>query len=139
MIRKRSRAREVALQLLFQHELNPEIVRPLIEAFANERLKDASAEAFALQLFDGVLAQRDELDRLIGDAARNWRAGRMPIVDRNALRIGVFELLHAAETPATVAINEAIELARRFGSVDSPGFVNGVLDQVRRRSTRTDG
>src|SRR5688572_717665 len=115
---RRSRAREVALQLLYQHDLNPKVQRPDLERFVKERLGDEPLEAFCLALFDGTLARRDEIDRRLGEAAENWRVARMPAVDRNVLRLGTFGLLHAADTPAGVAINEAIELARRFGAKD---------------------
>src|SRR5262249_4734300 len=97
---RRSRAREVALQLLYQHDLNPKVGRPTVQRFVQERLADAALGAFCLALFDGTLAHRDEIDRLLGAAAENWRVVRMPAVDRNVLRLGAFELLHAADTPA---------------------------------------
>ena len=127
---RRSRAREVALQLLFQYDLNPTVPRPVIELFAHERLKDAELESFCLGLFDGVVAQRTPIDRRLSAAAENWRLPRMTVVDRNVLRLGAYELLFA-KVPASAAINEAVELARRYGSKDSPGFVNGVLDNVK--------
>jgi N utilization substance protein B len=131
MSRKRSRAREVALQLLFQHDLNPTIERTDVERFVHERLDDSELEAFALALFDGVRAHVEDIDARLGRAAVNWRVARMAVVDRNALRLGAYELLHVPETPANVILDEAIELARRFGSADSPAFVNGVLDRLR--------
>ena len=131
MITRRSRAREVALQLLYQHDLNPRTERSDIERFARDRLHDPTLEPFTLQLYDGVLAHQAEIDRRLSEAAANWRLQRMAVVDRNVLRLGSFELLFTPETPPSVAINEAIELARRYGSVDSPAFVNGVLDKLR--------
>jgi N utilization substance protein B len=128
---KRSRAREVALQLLFQRDHNPGIGRPSVTRFIHERLSNAQLEPFCLGLYDGVMAHLDEIDRRLGAAAENWRLPRMAAVDRNVLRMGAYELLFAADTPAGVAIDEAIELARRYGSKDSPGFVNGVLDRLR--------
>jgi N utilization substance protein B len=128
---KRSRAREIALQLLFQRDHNPNIDRPAAAQFARDRLRGAPLESFCLGLYDGVLAHLDEIDRRLGAAAENWRLPRMAAVDRNVLRLGAYELLFAPDTPAGVAIDEAIELARRYGSKDSPGFVNGVLDRLR--------
>jgi N utilization substance protein B len=132
MMTRRSRAREVALQLLYQRDLNPCAARPDIEQFVRDRLHDAALEPFALQLYDGVLAHQEEIDRRLSEAAANWRLPRMAVVDRNVLRLGSFELLFMPETPPGVALDEAIELARRFGSADSPAFVNGVLDQLRK-------
>lgn len=133
LMRKRSRAREVALQLLFQRDHNPNVARPDVERFARERLLDDQLTPFCLALYDGVAAHLGEIDRRLGAAAENWRLPRMAAVDRNVLRLGAFELLFAPETPGVVAIDEAIELARRYGSKDSPGFVNGVLDRLHRR------
>ena len=128
---RRSRAREVALQLLFQHDLNHRIDRAALERFVRERLRNEALESFCLALYDGVVANRSDIDRRLSEAAENWRLVRMAAVDRNVLRLGAYELLHAPETPPNVALDEAIELARRYGSADSPAFVNGVLDRLR--------
>ena len=128
---RRSRAREVALQLLYQRDLNPGVERGTLERFVRDRLRDPGLEPFALGLYDGVVAHAADIDRRLGEAATNWRLPRMAAVDRNVLRLGAFELLHAPETPPGVALDEAIELARRYGSADSPAFVNGVLDRLR--------
>lgn len=130
---RRSRAREVALQLLFQKDQNPKPVpRPAVERFARDRLLgDETAVAFALALYDGVLAHRADIDKQVAATAENWRLTRMMPVDRNLLRLGAYEMLYATDpTPPAVAIDEAIELARRFGSADSPAFVNGILDKL---------
>jgi len=86
---------------------------------------------FAVQLFTGTVAQLEEIDRTIQKHAQNWRLKRMPAVDRNILRMAVYELLSAAKTPGTVVINEALEIARKFSTQDSAQFVNGVLDSVK--------
>ena len=129
---RRSRAREVALQLLYQRDLNPRVDRKAIERFVRDRLRDPAVEPFTLSLYDGVNAQGEDIDRRLSEAAENWRLSRMAAVDRNVLRLGAYELLSTPETPANVALDEAIELARRYGSADSPAFVNGVLDKLRR-------
>ncbi len=130
----RFRAREVALQLLFQRDHNPGVDRAAIERFVHERLSEADLKALCLSWYDGVVAHAEEIDQRLSQAAENWRLPRMAGVDRNILRLGTFELLFTPDTPANVALDEAIELARRFGSAESPAFVNGVLDQVRRFS-----
>ncbi len=127
---RRSRAREVALQLLFQRDQNLRVDRAAVERFVHDRLREPSLEPFCLGLYDGVLAHLPELDQRLTDAAENWRLSRMATVDRNILRLGAYELQFTPETPASVALNEAIELARRFGSADSPAFVNGILDRL---------
>ena len=131
---RRSRAREVALQLLYQRDLNPRVDRKAIERFVRDRLRDPAVEPFTLSLYDGVNAQGEDIDRRLSEAAENWRLSRMAAVDRNVLRLGAYELLCTPETPAGVALDEAIELARRYGAAGSPAFVNGVLDRVRRNA-----
>ena len=131
MFTSRSRAREVALQLLFQRDQNPTPVeRAAVVKFVRDRLlEDDDLAAFCLSLVDGVTEKQAEIDQRISAAAENWRIGRMLPADRNVLRLGTYELT-VAGTPREVAIDEAIELARRFGSKDSASFVNGVLDKV---------
>jgi transcription antitermination protein NusB len=128
---RRSRGREVALQLLFQHDMNPGLGREVLAEFVHERLHDPALEPFSLGLYDGVVAHAADIDRRLTAAAENWRIARMAVVDRNVLRLGGYELLYTPETPANVAFDEAIELARRYGSAASPAFVNGVLDRLR--------
>jgi N utilization substance protein B len=130
---RRSRAREVALQLLFQWDQNPvPVPRSAVERFARERLLDVpEVVAYCLGLYDGVVARKGEIDARLAAAAENWRLSRMLPVDRNALRLGAYELLFDPHPqPLEVVINEAIELSRRYGSEDSPRFVNGVLDKI---------
>src|SRR5262249_5143649 len=131
---RRSRGREVALQLLYQREHNPRIDRAEFEQFARERLREEAIRTFCLFLFDGVVANLPEIDAKISAAAENWRIPRSPTVDRNILRLGAFELLFMKDPPPAVAFDEAIELARRFGTADSSAFVNGVLDRLRREA-----
>jgi transcription antitermination protein NusB len=128
---RRSRAREVVLQLLFQRDHNPIIDRAATERFVHDRLRDPPLEPFCLGLYDGVIAHVADIDSRLAEAAENWRLPRMATVDRNVLRLGAYELLFAPDTPAGVALDEAIELARRYGSADSPAFVNGILDRLR--------
>src|SRR5262249_35071062 len=105
--------------------------RDAVVRFIHERLNEPQKlEPFALALYDGVLQERADLDRRLAQAAENWKVQRMAVVDRNILRLGEYELLHVPDTPAAVVIDEAIELARRYGSADSPAFVNGVLDRL---------
>ena len=127
---RRSKARETALQLLYQYDLNPQEPRAAIENFVHDRLPDDEARAYCLMLYDGVLAHIGVIDRRLTETATNWRLHRMAAVDRNVLRLGAFELLHCPEPPAAV-INEWIELARRFGGLSSPAFVNGILDSIK--------
>ena len=130
---RRSRAREVALQLLFQHDQNSTPVpRAAIEQFARDRLLGHDGlVAYCLALYDGTLARQPEIDPRLAETTTNWRLSRMHPSDRNVLRMAAYELLFdPAPQPLQVVIDEAIELARRFGSADSPAFVNGVLDRI---------
>jgi N utilization substance protein B len=128
----RSRAREVALQLLFQHDQNPKPVpRDAVLQFANDRLSKPDLIDFCMQIVDGVQLNQKAIDALLTATAENWRLHRMLPADRNVLRIGVYELLHdPAREPIAALLNESIELARRYGSKDSPAFVNGILDKI---------
>lgn len=126
---RRSRAREVALQVLYQEDLNPTTEVAESDRFLRGRLASGDLVDFAGSLVVGVRQHRTELDKLLEHTADNWTLGRMAATDRNVLRIGAFELLHTT-TPPRVVINEAVELAKRFGSKQSPPFVNGILDRL---------
>ncbi len=91
------------------------------------------ARHFATELVDGVLAQKESLDAAISATATNWSLYRMPAVDRTILRIGSFELLHSRDVPVRVALNEAIELGKRYSTAQSGSFINGILDQLKSR------
>jgi N utilization substance protein B len=108
--------------------------RAALEQFARDRLQEEPLRKFCLFLYDGVVERLPDIDVKITAAAENWRLSRMPTVDRNILRLGAFELLFMQDTPPAVVFDEAIELARRYGSGDSSAFVNGVLDRMRREA-----
>ena len=126
---RRSRAREVALQVLYQDDLNPSPQPPDASGFLAGRLKEQELVDFAASLVDGVRRNRGELDQLLESTADNWTLERMAATDRNVLRIGAYEMLYT-DTPDRVAINEAVELAKRFGAAPSAQFVNGILDRI---------
>jgi N utilization substance protein B len=127
---RRSRAREVVLQMLFQHDFNPHLEPGRVQEQLRAWLRDPPLEPFALALYDRVVSRLPEIDARLTEAATNWRLPRMAAVDRNVLRLGACELLFTPETPPRVVLDEAIELARRYGSADSPAFINGVLDRL---------
>ena len=113
--------------------------RAWIERFVRDRLREPELVPFCLGLFDGITTNLSAIDAQLAAAAENWRLPRMAAVDRNVLRMGAYELLFTPDTPSSVALNEAIELARRYGSADSPAFVNGVLDRLKEaRVQRTE-
>jgi N utilization substance protein B len=126
---RRSKAREIALQMLFQVDLNPDVDGRTVRAMIADRLGDEDLQQFAWVLFAGVMEFRPQLDEQIQAVATNWKLSRMAGTDRNCLRLGTFELLHT-DTPHRVVIDEALELARKFGSDQSAQFVNGVLDKL---------
>jgi N utilization substance protein B len=125
----RHQARERALQILFQYDIHG---KPglWLEEFWKPLNTDEDTKAFAERLVAGVLDKKKDLDQLIGQSATNWKVSRMQIVDRNILRLGVYELLWLDEVPAKVTMNEAIELAKDFGDEEAAKFVNGILDKV---------
>jgi N utilization substance protein B len=126
---RRSRAREVALQVLYQDDLNPRVNPAAADEFIARRLRAPELVEFARALVAGVRRHREPIDRLLERTAANWSLTRMAVVDRNVLRMGVFELLYS-DTPDRVAVNEAIELAKRYGTAQSAQFVNGILDRL---------
>ena len=130
---RRRQAREYALQMLFQIDLAGETPTAVGPEFWRGQKVSSESKEFADRLVAGVRDQRLELDRWIVGSARNWRVERMATVDRNVLRLAVFEMLHDDDTPPAVVIDEAVEVAKKFGSADSGGFINGILDAIRRR------
>ncbi len=125
----RHQARERALQILFQHDIHGKADVHLDEFWHEYSVSD-EAKAFAEQLVKGVLEHKKELDATIGKYATNWTVSRMPVVDRNILRAGLYELLWLDEVPAKVTMDEAIELAKSFGDDDASKFVNAILDKA---------
>ncbi len=125
----RSRAREVAFQVLYQDDLNPHNNPADSDQLISQRLRKDELAAFARELVAGVRRNREEIDVVLEESAANWSLKRMAATDRNVLRLGAYELLHG-DTPDRVAIDEAVELAKRFGSAQSSQFVNGILDKV---------
>jgi N utilization substance protein B len=130
---RRTKARECAFQILYQREISGEPMQKVVGSFWQVRSGTANMKAMAERLAYGAEARAAELDGAITAAAANWRLDRIAPVDRTILRLGTYELVAEAETPAAVVLDEAIELAKRFGEADSPAFVNGVLDAIRRQ------
>lgn len=130
-MRKRTLARELALQILYQLDLRGEEILPEIEEHLASGEGDAEVRAFARELVLGAWQRRPEIDRRIEEVAKNWQLKRMAVIDRNILRLGSFELLYRDDIPPLVAINEAIEMAKKFSTKNSGPFVNGILDNIR--------
>jgi N utilization substance protein B len=135
---KRSRAREVVLQVLYEDDMNPDRSMAASDQFLRQRLnQDEELVEFATRLLSGVRRNRAELDTMLTQRAENWSLERMAVTDRNVLRLGAFEILFA-DTPDRVAINEAVELAKRFGAKQSAQFVNGILDRFLREARQRE-
>lgn len=135
-VRRRTRAREVALQILYQFDLRSErfdldLGQELVDLIGEQANGDTEVSAFALRLVQGTLQHRDVVDLRLKAVTRNWDLRRMATVDRNVLRMAIYELMHCADVPPKVTINEAIELAKKYSTANSGGFVNGILDRVR--------
>ena len=130
---RRSKARECAFQILYQWQITGEPMSAVVDGFWRVRSGTPEAKQMAERLARGASAQAEALDRQIAEAATHWRLDRIAAVDRTILRLGAYELGAETQTPAAVVLDEAVELAKRFGEEDSPSFVNGVLDAIRRR------
>ena len=130
-MRRRTKARQLALEVLYQADIRREDAREVAWEYLRDRARDADLLEFARMLIAGTCEHLAEVDEHIKNAAQNWEIGRMATVDRNVLRLAVFELAYADDIPAKVSINEAIELAKKFGTEESGQFVNGILDKVK--------
>jgi len=134
----RRTGRERALQALYQLEMSPGTpAEALASAWGSESADNAEqgkpdpdAQRFAQELVTGVVQHRAEIDRLIEEHSHNWRLDRMSRIDRNVLRLGIFELKYRPDIPRKVSLNEAVELGKNFGTEESSAFVNGLLDRI---------
>jgi N utilization substance protein B len=126
----RRRARELALQMLYEHDVAGTDPSEMFERSADLQKAPEGIQGFTRHLVAGTLEHREQLDAIISRQADHWRLSRMPIVDRNILRLALFELLHEPGTPRPVVIDEALEIAKRFSTPRSSQFINGILDGV---------
>ena len=131
----RRKSRELALQVLFQGELVEQNGLLDFEEFCVHFQVNKKAIPYAKKLLDGVLEKSDVLNQLISKYAENWRLERMSVIDRNILRLAVYEVHYQNDVPTTVAINEAVEIAKRYSTDDSGPFINGILDAMAREET----
>jgi N utilization substance protein B len=129
----RRTARERALQALYQLEMADGQPREALQSAwsaGGSEQPDPEAQKFALSLVEGVRDHLDEIDAMIQTHSHHWRIDRMTRIDRNVLRLGIFELKYLVDIPGKVSINEAVELGKRFGTEDSSAFINGLLDRI---------
>lgn len=134
-MKKRTRARELALQFLYQLDLRGDAMLDEAREFVVAEERDAETTRFALRLVQGTHENRATIDQMIQSVAQNWNISRMAVVDRNVLRLATYELVHCPDVPPKVAINEAIELGKRYSTQNSGAFINGILDKIMNRQT----
>jgi len=129
--------------MLYELDVGKHSKEEILRTFWQMNEQRPKVRDFAAQLFEGAVQRLKEIDRIIQLHAKNWRLGRMAVVDRNILRISVFEFLSDSRTPETVVINEALEIAKKFSTHESAQFVNGILDSIKKELTekkrRSDG
>ncbi len=131
-IRKRTQARALSFQFLYMLDARGGDCEDEAENFLAEQADNPDIIDFSLSLIRGVIEHREEIDKAIEGAAQNWELGRIATVDRNIMRQAIFELLFRDDIPPKVSINEAIELGKRFSTANSGGFINGILDRIKR-------
>lgn len=133
---KRRRSREFALQVLYQLEINTQDINQILEHIRENVLSGSEDREFTERIVRGVREHLKEIDHLLEEFLENWRLDRLSSVDRNILRLALFELLYCKEIPPKVTINEAIDLGKRYGTEDSGAFINGVLDRIQNEVVR---
>ena len=127
----RRRSREMAIQVLYQVDMAQSDLAEALRLFCEHFKAPESIRDFAFELARGAYEHREEVDTLIKRFSEHWRLERMPTVDRNILRLAIYELLYRPDIPAKVSINEAVDLGKKYGSEDSGSFINGILDKIR--------
>lgn len=129
-MRRRTKAREYALKILYQIDITKEDYRDCLQNFWSNYHTEKSIKDFTTSLIEGVIEKFSQLDEIITSCATNWQIERMAVVDRNILRLSTYELLFLKDIPPKVSINEAVDIAKKYGDVDSGKFVNGILDKI---------
>jgi len=129
----RRKARELALQMLYQFDLSGNSPEMIVDTFEELQKSKPNTREFATKIFHGTVENLEALDDMIQAQAENWRLSRMAVVDRNIIRMSVYEFLHEDDTPKLVIIDEAIEIAKKFGTQKSSQFINGILDGIFKR------
>jgi len=138
LYRNRSKARELALEYLYQWDLLDGAVCQSEQDFLNEKTENKNIKSFALFLIEGVIEHKPKIHEIISSVAKNWSLNRMIVIDRVILCLSIFELLYVDDIPPRVSINEAIELAKKYSTVKSFAFVNGILDQVAKKYPKSE-
>ena len=137
-MRKRTKARECALKILYAIDISKNPPDKCIETFWTHNEETPETREFANSLVRGVITHIERIDKIISDSATNWQLKRMAVVDRNILRFATFELLLSKDIPPKVSINEAIDIAKKYGEEDSGKFVNGILDKINKTEAKEE-
>ncbi len=132
----RRRSRELAMQALFYMDMSENVSQEALDLYCHHFPPSKKAQPFFLRLVNGVIQNWCEIDAIIERFSSNWKIGRMSCVDRNIMRVAVYELLYCQEIPTKVSINEAIEVGKKFGSEESGAFINGILDSIRKATEK---
>jgi N utilization substance protein B len=127
---KRRKARELVLKSLYSYEITNTEPKSIMSDLLSKSTLDSPSQLFASQLFQKVLENIKSIDNMIRECVKNWDINRLAIIDKNVIRMGISELLFFSDIPQKVSIDEAIELAKKYGSEDSGSFVNGILDHI---------
>ena len=129
----RRKARELVLQMLYQHDMSGNAPDMIVDTFDDLQKSKPNTRDFATKIFRGTVDNLSEIDGMIQAQADNWRLSRMAVVDRNIIRMSIYEFLHEDDTPKLVIIDEAIEIAKKYGTAKSSQFINGILDGILKR------
>jgi N utilization substance protein B len=135
-LKSRRKSREFALQALYQWDITRRDIQQVIAQSGEHFFLEKGEDEFSERIIRGVVGHLQELDQLIEGYSENWRLDRMPVIDRNILRMAAFELLYCEEIPPKVTLNEAVELGKQFGTDDSGSFINGILDRIQNEVVR---
>lgn len=137
---KRRRAREFALQLMFQLDITGDkLTNEILKRFWEGNREDDEVRGFANSIVNGTIENLNTIDSIIKKTAENWQIDRMAVIDRNILRLATYELLYRDDIPPSVTINEAIEIAKKYGTEDSSAFINGILDKIKNTVVSSKG
>ena len=137
-MRKRSKARESALQILYQIDVTGGPVDAVLNQYWYTRNRNPEVVDFANEIVKGTTEHLSEIDAIISQHSENWEIGKMPIIDRNILRFAIYEILYMDDIPPKVTIDEAVDLANNFGTPNSGKFINGILDKIMTLNTKNN-
>jgi len=136
---KRRKSRELVMQFLYQHDFTGEGDEAAVDLFLKDQELDEESYGFCKKLVGGTLSKREEIDKLLNKYADNWDISRIAAVDRNVIRMALYEMLYLKDIPAIVSINEAVDIAKKYSTAESGKFVNGILDKIKQEIVDKNG